>query len=122
MKRLILILLVCHSSLANASWTLVAESKDGKFYIDNKTIQNHNNFIRAWVKSEYHTSVNGMLSSRQLYEYDCKEKKTRDLSFQSFKKNNLEDLDNSFHTPTEWKFIPPGTIHEIYLKIVCKIK
>ena len=128
MKKLLLVLLLSISSVVHAQWTNYATSTDdNKFYIDKKSIQQTNQYKRAWTKVEFHASSNfakkyEVLSARALREIDCREKKYRTLSTHYFKQSNLIEIKDSDDIVTNWQFIAPESVDEKMYEFVCKSK
>ena len=125
MKKILFVLLISISSVVHAQWTLVSQGSSGLIYIDKSSIQQNGSYMRMWERHDYFensepATVGKMRSSRSLIEYDCREKKSRVLSFQAFKEPDFKNAypqDNRFD---EWSFIAPGTIAATTLNIVCK--
>jgi hypothetical protein len=65
---------------------------------------------------------NKINSTRMYYEFDCREKKSRFLSFSAYKQSNLVDLSYNDNKTDEWNFIAPNTVHSVMLEVVCKSK
>jgi hypothetical protein len=59
-------------------------------------------------------------SSRTLAEFDCREKKVRNLSLTTFTQPNLSGNSTSINKVTDWSFIAPNTNAELLLEVVCK--
>ena len=77
-------------------------------------------FLLIYFENSDSITTSKMRSSRILVEYDCREKKSRYLSYQAFKEPDLKNAypqDNRFD---EWSFIAPGTLAAITLNIACK--
>ena len=116
------------SSIVHAQWILINENDAGnKFFVEANSIQQVDKYIRAWFKTEY--SLNSTMavetnirSGRFYEEFDCREKKVRDLVEQYYKKPNLIDLKVNLNETQPWRFVPPGTILDNKLKFVCKSK
>jgi hypothetical protein len=127
MKKLLFVLLLTISLVVHAQWTFVLDTNDEtKFFIDNTTISQVNQFKRAWFKLEYslnsEMSKVGVLSSRVYREFDCREKKVRNLSFTNFSQSNLLGDSTSSNKISDWSFIAPNTNAGRMLEIVCKTK
>lgn len=121
MKNLFFISILLISSLAQA-WTLVSTGVDGdQFFSDINTIQRKANIVRVWEKTEY--STNGETESRsvRIYrEYDCEEKKLRNLSLEAFSGTNLTGKNIAQSSkPSDWSFIPPNTVASARLNFAC---
>jgi len=123
MKKLLFVFLLSISSLVHAQWTSIGHSSDNdEFFIDYSTIQRVNKIVKVWVKVNFAEITQGVLSTRNYQEYDCNEKKYRNLTITGFKKLNLEQLLQTDNKPTEYAFIAPGTVSLKILNIVCNKK
>ena len=128
MKKFLLVILLTFSSLVHAQWILVTTSEIGtKTFIEMKSIQQINQYKRAWIKMEY--SSNSQLaikhnarSGRFYEEFDCREKKYRELTSTYFKQPDLIDELAAFNDTQPWNFVVPESIGEIKLNFVCKSK
>ena len=125
MKKLLIVILLTISSTVQAPWTFITDIDDTKFFIDLTSIQQIGQYKRGWLKTEYPSNSEMTLkhkirSTRALAEFDCREKKYRNLSFQTFKQPNLIDSDLTNNKQDEWKFIAPGTIADSELILICK--
>ena len=125
MKKLInalLIALLFVSGSASARWVEVGENKHMSLYIDPTTIRKDGNFRKAWqIQSLKERNKDGVLSRRTRNEYDCKNERTRFLSISTHSEPmaNGMILFQGSSDSTEWDDIPPGTLAETVLKIVC---
>jgi hypothetical protein len=125
MKKLLFILMLTMSSVVHAEWTYIAETNNAKYYIDLTSIHQVNSYKRVWVRTEYFNLNSKMVqqfnirSARALTEFDCREKKYRELTLHSYKQPNLIDLDISSNKLSEWEFIPSKSIADKKLLIVC---
>ena len=126
MKKLLFVLLLTISSIIHAQWIFVDESVDDtiEVFIEKSTIQQIGKYKRAWFKFEYSSNSEMALkhkirSSRVLREYDCNEKKVRNLSTTLFKQPDLTEIDESNNQLTQWKFVPPKSIGMKQLLFVC---
>ncbi len=125
MKKLLFFFLFTISSLANAQWTLITDIDDTKFFIDSTSIQQIGQYKRGWLKTEFTSNSEMTLkhkirSSRTLAEFDCREKKVRNLSLTTFTQPNLSGNSTSINKVTDWSFIAPNTNAELLLEVVCK--
>ena len=125
MKKLLFFFLFTISSLANAQWTLITDIDDTKFFIDLTSIQQIGQYKRGWLKTEFTSNSEMTLkhkirSSRTLAEFDCREKKVRNLSITTFTQPNLSGNSTSITKVTDWSFIAPNTNAELLLEVVCK--
>ena len=120
-KKTLLLALLLLTGSAWAEWVRVGESKNYYQYIDPATIRKDGNLFRVWEISDLKTrSTDGDLSRRIRYEYDCKQERIKLLSFSTHSgpmANGTTLLSDS--SDGEWLHIPPGSIGESVLKIVC---
>ncbi len=123
MKKILFIILLLINSVVHAQWTSIGHSSDNdEFFIDYSTIQRVNKIVKVWVKVNLSENTQGIHSTRNYQEYDCNEKKYRNLTITGFKKLNLEQLSHSENKPGEYTFIAPGTVSSKILNIVCNKK
>ncbi len=124
MKKILFLFLMGFNSIVYAQWTLIGENDDGQFYIDLPSIHQINQNKRVWVKTEYSpnskmTLQENIRSTRALQEFDCRERKYRRLSFHGYKQPNLMDSVFTSNTIQEWNYIPPKTVVDAELRLVC---
>ena len=106
MKKLLFVLLLSISSFVHAQWTFILQANETEIHIDSKTISQVNQFRRAWFKLEY--SLNSEMSkvdvrsSRVYREFDCREKKVRNLSLTNFSQSNLLGDSTSSNKISDW--------------------
>ena len=127
MKKFLLVIILTFSSIVHAQWILVSENINVKIFIEMKSIQQINQYKRAWVKDEYSSNSEMVLkhnlrSGRYYEEYDCREKKYRELSSHFFKQSDLIDPHSNNNTVMEWKFVAPESADQDKLDFVCKKK
>lgn len=115
------------SQSVSAAWVDIGYgTSTSSFFIDFDTLQKNGNFVRVWTKQEYksprQTASNAIFQSESFYtEFDCKEKKFRALSSNTYAESELKGgLVASKTTPNPWNFVPPDTIANVMLNIVCK--
>lgn len=124
MKKILFIILLLINSVVYAQWTYILEANETEIYFDSKTISQVNQYKRVWLKLEY--SLNSEMSkvdvrsSRVYREFDCREKKVRNLSLTTFTQPNLSGNSTSSNKVTDWSFIAPNTNAELLLEVVCK--
>ena len=116
---LLALLLVTGS--AWAEWVRVVATDMANHYIDPATIRKDGNLRKVWeINDLKQRGQGGELSRRMRMEYDCKQERLRFLlisahseamAFGTNLRQEGEDL--------TWTDIPPGTILERILKIVC---
>jgi hypothetical protein len=123
MKKLLLTLLTALmlTGAAWAEWEKIAENDFAEYYIDRATIRKDGNLRRVWrLQDLKQRDKDGVLSRRFRAEYDCKQERDRILSFITHSEPmadgtilKLASMNN------EWSDIPPNSIAEDVLKIVC---
>lgn len=120
MKTLLLALLLVTGS-AWAEWVKVAEGDGVDLYIDLETIRKDGNRRRVWqIQNLKQRGKDGESSRRLRMEYDCKQERDRLVSFSFHSEpmasgTALSNVDGGLG----WADIPPGTLSEVVLKIVC---
>jgi hypothetical protein len=127
MKKILFVLLLSISSIAYAQWSLIQTIDTAAFFIDYSTLQQVNQYKRVWSKTEYFPNSKMAIeskvnSTRMYYEFDCREKKSRFLSFSAYKQSNLIESVYSDNKTEEWRFIAPNTPDSLILDVVCKSK
>ena len=123
MKKLLLTLLasLLFTGSAWAEWVKVAESDDFVRYIDPATVRKDGNLVKVWEITDYKKrDKDGKLSLRSRTEYDCKQERYRGLSI-SQHSGPMASSTTLFSSegPFTWSEIPPGTVSEEVLKIIC---
>lgn len=128
MKKLLFVLLLTISSIVHAQWVFIIENTSGsKYFIEASSIQQVSQYKRAWFKTEFGSNThmtlqNNIRSGRFYEEYDCREKRFRELTEQYYKQPNLVELHINANEIQPWKFIPPETVGDAKLKFICKNK
>jgi hypothetical protein len=93
------------------------------FYIDPATIREDGNLRRVWVITDSkQREEDGKMSTRARKEYDCKEEQFRILSLSTHSEPMAggEILwSRSSDDSGKWEDVPPNSIAEAVLKIVC---
>jgi len=118
----LLIALLFVSGSASAGWVEVAESKVLSLYIDPTTIRKDGNLRKVWeIQDLKQRNKDGELSRRARIEYDCKNERSRPLSLTTFSEPmaNGMSLFQSRAESNQWDDIPPRSLAEAVLKIVC---
>ena len=128
MKKLLLTLLtmLMLTGSAWAEWVKVSESLDDEQvgYIDPGTIRKNGNLVRVWEIHDYKSrqkKVFGELSTRFRALYDCRQERVQILSLSSHS-GPMARGSTLFQTLTgdgTWLDIPPASMSEDTLKIVC---
>ena len=126
MKNLLLIFTllftsVFFSSPSYAEWTKVSKSVDGDtFYVDFERMRKHDGFVYWWELGDYLKPHRGDLSVKRYNQGDCKSFRYKVLSY-SFHKEPMGGGTGDVQEPIKkgWKYPPPNSVNEIFLKSVC---
>lgn len=108
---------------ATAEWVKAGEADDLAYYFDPTTIRKAGNLRRVWVLQDFKERKSlEELSLRALSEYDCKNGVHRGLHISIHSGNMasgrvLSTMDVS--DSSKWQPIPPKTVSENILKVVC---
>jgi len=127
MKKLLLVLMLTFMSTnVMAEWTALKWThEDGglTLYVDYTTIRKKDNIIKMLSLVDFEVTEKGevdLFSSRAQNEYDCKEKKIRQLFYalysDSMGKGKMEHS-NSEHL--KWLPVRPGSMEEAMWKVAC---
>jgi hypothetical protein len=123
MKLAVLIAVVVISLPAPAlaaDWVLVSTAVDGdKYYIDRQSIRTvPNGYKRAWERDNYaEANEFGATSAKLYWEYDCIEKRRRNMSVIIFKDAELITNRNKVD---DWSYVSPESVEEGLLHFVCR--
>ena len=124
MRIILCLLLALCMSPAWAEWFKIGAAKDGSVtaYIESAKIRKNGNYRKSWEILEFKKRDEfGVISRRALMEYDCKEQQARILWI-SVHSEPMAGGDSllKYNVPSdEWRIIPPGSIAEATLEIVC---
>ena len=121
-KSFLLLATVLVTGSAWSEWVKVGESINGSsFYIDLETIRKDGNQRKVWsVRDFKQRDNNGQMSSRSRDEFDCKGERQRMLSLTTHDEPMTRGKTLlSGQVNGDWADIPPGTVVETILKIVC---
>ena len=127
MKKLLLTLMLAFmSTIAMAEWTEVEwKHVDGglTLYIDYTTIRKSGNKVKMLSLTDLVVEKEGeidLFSSRTQDEYDCKEKKMRQL-FYALYSGSMGDgkMEHSDSEHQKWAPVEPGSMGEAMWKIAC---
>jgi hypothetical protein len=104
-----------------ADWVLVdVGSADGtKFYIDRLSMRTMpNGYKRAWNKRDFSKAdKDGDTGVKGYDEYDCIEKRSRNISFTFFKGKQPTTTSNEV---SKWDYVMPDSTAESLLIFVCR--
>ena len=123
-KLLLLVLLSFSTNVFGINWVevFVSNSTGSSFYIDVDRIEVKKKFTYFWVLANFTKPVGASryLSAKIKWKADCKEKKRRKLSLSIYKKNNAEELLETFRG-FGWEYPTPRTIGFAQLKFACDL-
>ena len=124
MKKLFLVCLMMLAGSAWAEWVFYSETDTITFYYDPATIKKDGHIRRVWQLTDLRKRhKDGEMSRRSRIEYDCKQERMKFLGLSEHSEPMaggevlvMEGEDK------EWREVPPNTIAETFLKIVCANK
>ena len=123
MKKLLITLLasLLVTGSAWAEWVLISGDDTVDHYIDPATIRKDGNLVRVWeINDLKQRHKDGELSRRFRSEYDCKQERSKTLSISEHSGPMASGTTLISGIPnSSWRDIPPGSIGEAVLKIVC---
>ena len=130
MKQLLLgLMLLVTAGAASAEWTFVGDTGDGGddfiHYVDRATIRRNGNLVKMWDLKNYKTvqksADDSYLSTKEQWEYDCKEEKKRLLAFTWFdgQMGSGKVVYSDSETSMKWSPIQPESSGEALWKIAC---
>ena len=121
MKKLFLIGLMMLASSTWAEWVFYSETDRSTFYYDPATIRKDGHIRRVWELNDLRKRhKDGEMSRRYRAEYDCKQERMRYLGLSEHSEPMAAGkLLNTFGEDKDWREVPPGTVLETILKIVC---
>ena len=134
MKKLLLgLMLVFISSNAMAEWTYIDDSKSGgsgdfSMYLDMSTLRKEANLIKIWQLNDYKNEQSfsdseKFFSTRAQMEFNCKAEEVRVRAI-IWSKGNMGhgEVTNTYNQISDWRVVPPSSINDEILKIVCDKK
>ena len=85
-KIIIVLILGVLSNHAMAEWVQVSVGEEATVYTDLSTVSKSGNMVKVWEVTDMKKKSTGdnYLSSKSQHEYDCKEKKSRILSYSTY--------------------------------------
>lgn len=124
-EKILFLFLIGINPIVYAQWALIETTDSSAHFVDKSTIQQIQQYKRVWIKTEYFPNSkmaieNKVNSTRMYVEYDCREKKSRFLSFSAYRQPNLVELSYNDNKTEDWNFIAPNTVNSAILEIVCK--
>lgn len=125
MRRVILMmLLTVASNSAVAVWVKVSEDANMIIYATPEIIREADNKVKLWWVADFKTiqTNNGevYLSSKSQYEFDCKGRKYRPLSFSRHSKKMAKgNVVYNSSRDGKWGKVSPNSNGELLLKFAC---
>lgn len=124
-KDIFTLMLVSICSNAGEEWVYVAETEKGiknSFiaYADPATIRKTGNMVKMWSLYDYKLPQKpGVISARQKSEYNCTEKKRRQLFLSSYsgRMNSGETILIYNQPEYDWERSPLGSVRKAMLEI-----
>jgi hypothetical protein len=106
---------------ALAGWERMAENDDVTYYIDPATARKDGDFRKVWkILDLKQKGKSGEMSRKTLIEYDCKEDRSRTLSYSLYSEpmsgGNLI-LSNDYYS--RWAVLPGGTDDAVTRSVLC---
>jgi hypothetical protein len=121
MRALLIAVMLLAATPAWAQWVRYDKNNIATFYYDSASVQRDGQLRRVWeIVDLNERGTRGDMSSRVLWEYDCKGERHRILSASMHSERMAGGrtlyVDDS---PIQWSDIRPGTPNETMRKIVC---
>jgi hypothetical protein len=106
------------------NWTVLTDDESGNEWILGKDAATppDSPYKRLWARWEKLSPEpeSSILSTAVLYEIDCVERRSRELSVSIYRENNLKGGSvGGSSVPREWTYSPPGSIGEIIVGHAC---
>jgi hypothetical protein len=121
LKKFIFTVIIFSNSYAWANWINFGGNSILTVYIDPASLRKDGNFRKIWqLQDLQQRDKDGEFSRRVRMEYDCKNERFRALSWTMHSAQMAQGeilSDNS--KAAQWSDIPPGTIADDILKLVC---
>lgn len=121
-KAVLPTLLLLVTGSAWAGWVRVGSNEDATFYIDPTTIRMDGSLRKVWEMRDFkQRNKRGAISSRLRQEYDCRSERHKLLSISEHSEpmTGGDVLGSSQYNDNDWQEIPPATVVEFYLRMVC---
>jgi hypothetical protein len=122
MKKLLITCLLMFPVLSfSQNWIRASYSDEATFYVEVDSIKKIGNSRRVWVMQDMvKKGTNGVLSRRNLEEFDCVEEKYKLIQVTTFSGNmGTGGILMSFPASGEWNYISPGTLDHGVLRFAC---
>jgi hypothetical protein len=120
-KKTLLFALLVVTGSAWAEWVKIGETENAYHYVDPATIRKDGNLVRVWELNDLkQRHKDGELSRRYRSEYDCKQELYKMLSISEHSGPMASGTTLTSGIPdAPWTGIPPNSVVEDVLKIVC---
>lgn len=123
-KVILMMLLTVVSNSAMAELVNVGSNENTSIYVDTATIRRAGNLATMWHLTDFRIANKDMgeayLSTRDQFEYDCKEPKSRRRASSQHSSNMGKGTVVYSDTYTsKWKPVPPDSGVEILWKFAC---
>ena len=124
MKKLFLIGLMMLAGSAWAEWVLYSKSESNTFYYDTATIRKDGHIRRVWeINDLSERRKDGEMSRRRRTEYDCKQERMRFLVITEHSEPMASgEILVTSGEDKNWRDVPPDTVADKMLKLVCAQK
>jgi hypothetical protein len=123
-KAILATLLAVVSSSAAAEWVLAGRNEITTAYFDPATISKTGDMVKMWNLFDLETArlldTQSYMSMKRQVEYDCKEARSRLLSFSGHSENMAGgEVVYTDSEPHDWEPVSPGSGNEALWKIAC---
>lgn len=127
-RAILMVMLAVVSNSATAKWVEVAGNDRYTSYADPATIRKVGNKVKMWDLNDFKTrqawkpgeGTGPYMSSKSLFEYDCKEEQMRMLSLSRHAENmSGGEVVASTDDPSNWSAVSPGSVGESLWKFAC---
>lgn len=124
---ILMLLLALSCGSAMAEWVLVGKDNQIKHYADPDTIRRKGNIVKMWSLYDMLPGATpfgpNVRSVTLLREFDCKEERSRSLSFSSYGGQMAHGkVSLTSDDVGKWKPVAPRTANNVYLKFACSKK
>jgi hypothetical protein len=123
MKKILAAICLLCSFSANAEWVLVSKNEFGtSLYVD-PNIKINGNLRMFWhIQDLSKADSQGDMSYRGVWQYDCVEKKQRNMQVAAYTKPMAGgEKTEEVYKPTDWVVIGQDNSSQALLKFICSI-
>ena len=123
MKKIIAVVCLLASFSAMAEWVLVSENEYGTGLFVDPNIKKNANLRMFWhIQNLKQADRQGDMSYRGVWQYDCVEKKQRNMQVAAYTKPMAGgDKTEEVYKPTDWVVIGQDNSSQALLKFICSI-